>query len=713
MAVLSAQRDSLRQLNWILAAAIVAPAVVFTFVAWSGYRTALDLADRQVLRARDVAREHAIKVFETIDSTVELMEEVASRYSDDSLRSDEPKLHVRLKQIVEGLPQIKSAWIFDPSGHSIANSIALPSPQIDFSDRDYFRAHVQNGNSGLFIGEVLTPRPPYGGDPFFSVSRQRTQTNGGFGGVIQISALPAYFEAFYATMGGEGGAYYALLRQDGAVLARLPKAEAPVRLRPDGPLAKAVSAGQEAGLVTALSGSDGRERRIAFVRVPGYPLYVLAGIETAAVRAAWLRWLGGLVVFGLPVTAAFIALIFLARRRTARMYAEAGLRAAAEDTLRQTQRMEALGQLTGGVAHDFNNLLMIIGGAAQQLRNQPLSDRMGRSVAMIETATKRAVSLTGKLLSFARRRTLTPRVVDIGEYVFEFDVALRQSLRPDIVLRYDGIRSGLNARVDPDELEIALINLAANARDAMPDGGELVVSLGTETFGQGSGPDGLAGDFVTLRISDTGIGISEENKARIFEPFFTTKPAGKGTGLGLSQAYGFARQSGGALTLDSAPGKGAAFTLYLPRTAEQERAVDESQRQNGFRAAPGERALLVEDNDDVAQVAADYLAQLGYRVERAANVDSALRRLRDDGFNLVVSDIVMPGGLNGLDLAHAVREHHGELPLVLASGYSDKANEALSEGFVLLRKPFTSGALAEAIESARARRTAGKRQLGG
>ena len=711
--MLSAQRDSLRQLNWILAAAIVAPAVVFAFTAWSGYRTAFELADRQVLRARDVAREHAIKVFETIDRTIALMEEVASSHSDDVLRSDEMALHLRLKQIVGGLPQIKSAWIFDQSGHSIANSIASPSPQVDFSDRDYFRVHAGKEKSGLFIGEVLQPRPPYGGDTFFSVSRRRERADGSFGGVIQISALPGYFESFYETMGREGGAYYALLRQDGVVLARLPRPDGPVRLRPDGPLALAATAGQTSGLISALSSADNRERRIAFAKIPNYPLYVLAGVETSAIRAAWLRWLGGLLAFGLPVTAAFIALIFLARQRTARMFVEATARASAEDALRQTQRMEALGQLTGGVAHDFNNLLMIVGGAAQQLRNQPLSDRMARSVSMIETATKRAVSLTGKLLSFARRRTLTPRVIDVGEYIFEFDVALRQSLRPDIVLRYEGVQSGLNAKVDPDELEITLINLAANARDAMPDGGELVVSIGTETFGDAGGPEGIKGDFVTLRVADTGIGISEENKARIFEPFFTTKPAGKGTGLGLSQAYGFAKQSGGALTLQSEPGRGATFTLYLPRTAEQARSADESQRQNAFRTVAGERALLVEDNDEVAQVAAGYLAQLGYRVDRAANVDAALRKLRDDGgFNLVVSDIVMPGGLNGLDLAHAVRDHHAELPLVLATGYSDKASQALREGFVLLPKPFTTATLAEAIDAAKIRKMTTRRQRG-
>jgi two-component system, NtrC family, sensor kinase len=710
--VLSAQRDSLRLLSWILAAAILAPACVFAFTAWSGYQTAFELADRQVLRARDVAREHAIKVFETIDRTIALMEEVASRHSDDNLRSDEERLHLRLKQIVAGLPQIKSAWIFDQTGHSIANSLVMPSPRIDFSDRDYFSVHVSNANAGLFVGEVLEPRPPYGGDPFFSISRRRNRADGSFGGVIQISALPGYFESFYQRIGGDGGMYYALRRTDGALLARLPRAETPARFGQDGPLGRALATGQEAGLATVTSPTDNKERRIAFAKIPDYPIYVLAGIETAAIRAAWLRWLAGLLAFGVPATVAVTALILLARRRTGRMYAEASRRMAAEDTLRQTQRMEALGQLTGGVAHDFNNLLMIIGGAAQQLRNQPLSERMGRSVSMIETATKRAVSLTGKLLSFARRRTLTPRVVDIGEFIFEFDVALRQSLRSDIILRYDGVRSGLNAKVDPDELEVTLINLAANARDAMPDGGEFVISLAAEAFGDGGGPDGVSGEFIALRIADTGVGIPAENLARIFEPFFTTKPPGKGTGLGLSQAYGFAKQSGGALALQSEPGKGTVFTLYLPRTAEQSTSSDQSRTQSLVRARPGERVLLVEDNDEVAEVAASYLAQLGYVVERTANADAALRKLRDESFNLVLSDIVMPGGLNGLDLAHALREHHPELPLILASGYSDKATEALREGFILLTKPFTALALAQAIESARGRKADGKRKAG-
>ena len=709
--MLSAQRDSLRLLSWILAAAIIAPAFVFAVIAWSGYRTALELADRQVLRAGDVAREHAIKVFETIDRTIALLQEVASRHSDDSLKSDEEKLHLRLKQIVAGLPQIKSAWIFDATGHSIANNLASPSPQIDFSDRDYFRVHASGADAGLFVGEVLQPRPPYGGEKFFSVSRRRSNADGSFGGVIQISMLPDYFESFYERMGREGGAYYALVRQDGVMLARLPKAEQPSSRR-NSPLERAFQSGLEAGLVTVTSPTDNKERRVAFTKIPDYPIYVLAGVETAAVRAEWLRWVGSLLAFGLPATAALIALILLARRRTRHMYDEAFRRVSAEEALRQTQRMEALGQLTGGVAHDFNNLLMIIGGAAQQLRNQPLSDRMTRSVSMIETATKRAVSLTGKLLSFARRRTLTPRVVDIGEYIFEFDIALRQSLRSDIIVRYDGIRSGLNAKVDPDELELTLINLAANARDAMPDGGELVISLKSRTFGEEEGPDGLKGEFIALAISDTGVGISEENRSRIFEPFFTTKAPGKGTGLGLSQAYGFAKQSGGALTLQSEPGRGTVFTLYLPRTAEQVVASDDPKSLNFVRARAGQRALLVEDNDEVADVAAGYLAQLGYRVERAAHADSALRKLRDDSFDLVLSDIVMPGGLNGLDLAHAVRDHHPELPLVLVSGYSDKANLALHAGFILLTKPYTAAALAEAIESARTRKTNGKRHAG-
>jgi two-component system, NtrC family, sensor kinase len=495
------------------------------------------------------------------------------------------------------------------------------------------------------------------------------------------------------------------------MLARLPKAEQPLYLQ-NGPLGQALRSGQRSGLVTVTSPTDNTERRVAFTKIPDYPVYVLAGVETAVVRAEWLRWVGRLLGFGLPATAALIALILLARKRTRHMYEEAFKRVSAEEALRQTQRMDALGQLTGGVAHDFNNLLMIIGGAAQQLRNQPLSDRMARSVSMIETATKRAVSLTGKLLSFARRRTLTPRVVDVGEYIFEFDIALRQSLRSDIIVRYDGIRSGLNTKVDPDELELTLINLAANARDAMPDGGELVISLKSRTFGEDDGPDDLKGEFIALAISDTGIGISEEIRSRIFEPFFTTKAPGKGTGLGLSQAYGFAKQSGGALTLQSEPGRGSVFTLYLPRTSEQVFASDDPKSLKLVRARAGQRALLVEDNDEVADVAADYLAQLGYRVERAAHADSALRKLRDHSFDLVLSDIVMPGGLNGLDLAHAVRDHHPELPLVLVSGYSDKAALALHAGFILLTKPYTAAALAEAIELARTRRTDGKRHAG-
>jgi two-component system NtrC family sensor kinase len=699
--VLTAQRDSLRHLYWILGAAILLPVVVLGFTAWTGYRTAFDLADRQILRARDVAQEHATKVFETIDRTIALLEEIASRPPGEDRDADEARLHDRLKRIVEGLPQIKSAWVFASGGHSIANSLVAPSPKIDFSDRDYFRAHVEK-DGGLFVGQVLQPRPPYGGEPFFSISRRRNAPDGSFAGVIQISTLPEYFESFYARIGSERGSYYALVRQDGAILARYPRLEQLQVINPEGQLARAIFDGAAAGMMTATSRVDGAERRIAFVRLPGYPIYVLSGFDVSAIRAAWLRWLAGLLAFGIPATAALIAVVVLALRRTQRLYAEASHRQAAEASLRQAQRLEALGQLTGGVAHDFNNLLMIIGGATHQLRNQPLSDRAQRSVAMITTASERAVALTGKLLSFARRRALTPRVTDIGEYLLlDFDATLRQSLRTDISLSYEGITSGFAANVDPDELEITLINLAVNARDAMPDGGQLVISLACENFRKGDGPEGLEGEFVAIRFADTGAGISAENKARIFEPFFTTKSAGKGTGLGLSQAYGFARQSGGALTVASELGEGTTFTLFLPRSYERVETMAPQLAGPAVHLAQGERALLVEDNDEVAQVGAGYLTQLGFSVVHAAHADEALRKLRDGRFELALSDIVMPGGLNGLDLARTLREHHPELPLVLATGYSERASEAVAEGFVLISKPFSLPTLTRAIQTAR------------
>jgi PAS domain S-box-containing protein len=374
------------------------------------------------------------------------------------------------------------------------------------------------------------------------------------------------------------------------------------------------------------------------------------------------------------------------------------VRKRAEEALRRSQRMEAMGQLTGGVAHDFNNLLMVISGASEKLRRTLSDPRAARPLDMIATAVKRGKTLTSHLLSFARRQTLETTVIDLAETLPSFAEMLRRSLRGDIEIRTRAQDGPCRVRVDQGELELALLNLGVNARDAMPDGGILSLSIRTEMLAGGSEVDGLHGEFLVIELTDTGIGIAAETLPRVFDPFFTTKGVGQGTGLGLSQVYGFAKQSGGTATIRSRPGHGTTVSIYLPTTetplnvAQRPATVDDS-----VTSEIG-AALLVEDSSEVAAISADYLEQLGYRVDHAANGSDAMRMLQgSQPYVLIFSDILMPGSISGLELARIVREHHLEIPILLATGYSEKAQQAVHEGFAVIRKPYDLHSLSEAI----------------
>ena len=280
------------------------------------------------------------------------------------------------------------------------------------------------------------------------------------------------------------------------------------------------------------------------------------------------RYMSSHLVFGLPATAFLFAGLALALRRTKRLYDEADRREAAEGALRQAQRLEAIGQLTGGVAHDFNNLLMIISGSVQRLRAELTDKKHARLLDMIATATQRGESLTRQLLTYSRQQTLTPQVIDLSQRLPLLRELLMRSLRADIEIKVDVPDSVCAVRVDPGEFELAILNLAVNAKDAMPTGGTLSIRAKPVTLKGEASEEGLSGEFVAIRVADTGHGIPPDVLARVFEPFFTTKEVGKGTGLGLSQVYGFAKQSGGTATITSAEGRGTAITIYLPRSHE-------------------------------------------------------------------------------------------------------------------------------------------------
>jgi PAS domain S-box-containing protein len=366
-----------------------------------------------------------------------------------------------------------------------------------------------------------------------------------------------------------------------------------------------------------------------------------------------------------------------------------------EEALNQAQRLEAIGQLTGGVAHDFNNLLMVVGGNLELMKQQ--CGNPERVIDAIERAIARGQSLTRQLLSFSRRHALQPTVLDLHARTPKLIDLLRPSLRGDIEIVTDVAEDVWPVEVDPSELELALLNIGVNARDAMPAGGTLTVSIRNERL---SGRlDGLTGDFVRVAVTDTGTGIPADILGKVFEPFFTTKEVGKGTGLGLSQVYGFAKQSGGATSVDSEVGRGTTVTLFLPRStrpllpASLEAAVQAPRPTTAT-------VLVVEDNDEVAEITSALLEYMGCRVEHVHTAGQALERLGDgEDFDLVLTDIIMPGGMNGLDLARAVRQRFPSVPVLLTTGYSAAAQQAATEGFTILPKPYQRKALESAVRA--------------
>ncbi len=380
----------------------------------------------------------------------------------------------------------------------------------------------------------------------------------------------------------------------------------------------------------------------------------------------------------------------------------------AEDALRQAQKMEAVGQLTGGIAHDFNNMLQAIGGSLDLMQRRIEQGRANEVTRFVESAQKtvgRAAALTNRLLAFARRQALQPRPVVADNLIQGMAELIQQTAGPSVTLDlrlHDGVWSVL---CDPNQLENALLNLAINARDAMPGGGRLTVSTedvrlpGTDTGGQdGAQP----GDYVAIMVADTGTGMDDATRTRVFEPFFTTKPIGQGTGLGLSQVYGFVQQSGGFVRLDSAPGQGTAVRLYLPRHEPAHAQGDTHPAHPAPEGADaGETVLLVEDEDNVRSVTAEHLRELGYSVLEAADGAAALRLLDPAArVDVLVTDVGLPGGLNGRQVADAARERRPGLPVLFITGYAGSVLEQqLGPGMGLIGKPFQLDALSAKLRA--------------
>jgi signal transduction histidine kinase/CheY-like chemotaxis protein len=378
-------------------------------------------------------------------------------------------------------------------------------------------------------------------------------------------------------------------------------------------------------------------------------------------------------------------------------------RARVEEALLQTQKIEAMGQLTGGVAHDFNNLLMVVSSGLDLLQRHPEDPvRRKRLVDRMREAVQRGSALTHQLLAFSRRQALRPQPVNLIRQISGMRELLDRSLRGDVDVQLDFAPDLWPVEVDPGELELALMNLAVNARDAMPAGGTVVIRA---TNAPGAATKGQESDFVRVSVADSGTGMAAEVLARVFEPFFTTKEIGKGSGLGLAQVYGFARQSGGTVQIDTALGKGTSVNMLLPRSYR--RPVDSPSTADldfgQSEQAPVGCVLLVEDDDEVASLVTEMLRELGYNVMRAANSVSALGALANGrNIDIVFSDVMMPGSMNGIDLAREIRRRRREIPILLTSGYAETVKStAVVEGIRVLSKPYQLEDLAIALQAAR------------
>jgi signal transduction histidine kinase len=699
---------TLRLHKLMIAASLIVPTGLFGAAALYNRAEVLREGKEAVIRTTAVMDEHARKVFETGDLVLGHLDDRINDLTWNQISA--PETSAFLAQLKAPLEQVVSIWVTDANGIVRAGSQSWDTT-VTIANRDFFQAQRERG-TGTYISAPFRGRATQ--IPSFAVSRRRSTPDGHFDGTIHISLSPEYFRHYYtATILGIGQTA-TLVRADGAIIAQapVPGTAAPFpgregfrRRIEQKPLADFFDADEEEG-----------ERAYAYRKVGSQPLYVVFGMDKAAMLS---RWHENLVAFGAVAGAASLMLLLMSwmalrgvkstalamARLTATMdqlRRETAQREAAEQRVRQAQKMEAVGQLTGGIAHDFNNLLTAILGSMLLLRKRlkAADDRTLRLVDNAIQGAQRGASLTQRLLAFSRGQALKPGIVDVLELVRGMSDLLRSSLGAIVQVETRFPLALAPAYVDANQLELALLNLAVNARDAMPAGGRLTISGREEQVGVEQASDLRPGHYVVLSVTDNGEGMDEATLARCMEPFFTTKGIGKGTGLGLSMVYGLAAQSGGRLVLHSEKGQGTTAELWLPRAEEKPAAAVQPADNLGTPGAVPfvpRNVLLVDDDPLVLASTVSMLEDIGHSVMAAHSAQQALEMLLAGAkVDLVVTDQAMPG-MTGLQLASRLQQLHPRMPLLLITGYADRT-ELATAGLPLLYKPFAQSALEAAIQ---------------
>jgi two-component system, NtrC family, sensor kinase len=675
------QRRTLVLLRAGVILGVVLPLILFGIVAAVRYEQVWKERESSTQRTARIVSEHALKLFDTNEVLLQRLGDLVEGLSDQQVTAAEAALNAKLLKMVAGLPQVQSVWVVDADGHPLLTNRFMPVPRgLDLSERQWFQAH-KNGMHGLYVSKPVVGKMTR--DILFNLSRPLFHPDGSFRGTVQVGMFPSYLIDFYRDVAAsEVDTTVTMVRSDGSVIARWPDNGPNTVLSSNSALLHEMRAGKVSGTLMLTSTVDKVERLVSFRQLRDYPVYVAVGVGASAILADWLREMMWLAMFTLPGSAGLGWAGWLALRKARRelglanrLYQESLQRKQVEHALLHAQKMEALGHLTGGVAHDFNNLLMVIGMNAHLLRQTVPGMDSNPRLEAIQRSVGNGAKLTRQLLSFSRRQPLLPATIDVRVELRAIVELCAPVLGQSIDVSVEVAPDTPPLVIDRAELELSLINLAINARHAMPDGGRLEVSAGPVGGGQ-----------LDIVVRDSGCGIAPEILARVTEPFYSTRPNGEGTGLGLSQVNTMCQRAGGSLHIDSVPGAGTTVRLRLPAAAlPAQPAPDAGLADARFPI----RVLLVEDNNEIAAATRLALESLGCTVERCASADEAVTRLAATPLpDAVLSDITMPGALDGIGLARHLRLQYPQLPVALMSGYAERLVDAEALDLRVLPKPF-------------------------
>lgn len=726
-----AARSPLRHVASVSVTLRVIAVMVLILVAGAAYfevrssrAAVISETERQMARLDMVFAEQTGRAVEAIDLLVMgALETVQTQQP--NLAGVADTLHRR----IGGVHQLAAILVVEASGQPIVSTETdrslTPAPVVE----SLLAKYRLNPNAGLLISQpfrvsdnkwhALLARPEFSGDGRLVAMAV---------GSINLN----YFEDFYRAVElNENGAIVLCLR-DGTVLARFPHIDTAIGTSfGDLPPFTQVLAHAQAGTLLMVSPVDGSTRVTSIRALKAFPLAVMISVEQGRILLDWRHEAFALIIAATVLGGITICLLLslasrshqverlLLQTHTAHERAERAKdllldqiseRERVEGTLRQAQRAEAIGQLTGGVAHDFNNLLMVVLGNVDILQRKAMQDdnaELAARLSEIRSAAERGATLTGHLLAFARRQPLMPKPTDLNAMIQGMRGLIDSALgvRTHALFRFG--HDIWPAMVDQSRIELVVLNLVINARDAMAEGGIITIETANQRrtgATHAGGPP--AGDYVTITVADTGTGIAPDVLPRVFEPFFTTKTLGSGSGLGLSQVFGTARQSGGEVHIDTKVGRGTAVTVDLPRAAVVPMR-SQPQRHDITLTGTSAEILLVDDDDLVRAVTAAMLEELGYNVREAAGGEAALGMLdQDHGIEILLTDLVMPG-MNGTQLAAAAQARREDLSILFISGYADQIGDTLRPSDRLIRKPFNGSELHDAIELAlRERRSA-------